>query len=105
MSITLNNGFKMPIIGLGVWRTEGKDLKNLITNAIKIGYRHFDCAADYKNEVEVGEALEEALQTGLVKREVLFITTKIWNSDHGHVVEACKESLKKLRLEYLDLYW
>nr|AAG15839.2 NADPH-dependent mannose 6-phosphate reductase [Phelipanche ramosa] len=104
MVITLNNGFKMPIIGLGVWRTEGKDLKNLIINAIKIGYRHFDCAADYKNEAEVGEALEEALQTGLVKREDLFITTKLWNSDHGHVVEACTDSLKKLRLEYLDLY-
>ncbi|KAL6543540.1 NADP-dependent D-sorbitol-6-phosphate dehydrogenase [Orobanche hederae] len=104
MAITLNNGFKRPIIGLGVWRTEGKDLKNLIINAIKIGYRHFDCAADYKNEAEVGEALEEALHTGLVKREDLFITTKLWNSDHGHVVEACKDSLKKLRLEYLDLY-
>ncbi|KAL6541198.1 NADP-dependent D-sorbitol-6-phosphate dehydrogenase [Orobanche minor] len=104
MAITLNNGFKMPIIGLGVWRTEGKELKNLIINAIKIGYRHFDCAADYKNEAEVGEALEEALHTGLVKREDLFITTKLWNSDHGHVVEACKDSLKKLRLEYLDLY-
>ncbi|KAG9130425.1 hypothetical protein Leryth_004383 [Lithospermum erythrorhizon] len=104
MSITLNNGLKMPMIGLGVWRTEGKDLKNLMINAIKIGYRHFDCAADYKNEAEVGEALEEALQTGLVKREDLFITTKLWNSDHAHVVEACKDSLTKLRLEYLDLY-
>ncbi|GAA0170662.1 reductase [Lithospermum erythrorhizon] len=104
MAITLNNGLKMPMIGLGVWRTEGKDLKNLMINAIKIGYRHFDCAADYKNEAEVGEALEEALQTGLVKREDLFITTKLWNSDHGHVVEACKDSLNKLRLQYLDLY-
>ncbi|KAL6556215.1 NADP-dependent D-sorbitol-6-phosphate dehydrogenase [Orobanche gracilis] len=104
MMITLNNGYKMPIIGLGVWRTEGNDLKNLIINAIKIGYRHFDCAADYKNEAEVGEALEEALQTGIVKRKDLFITTKLWNSDHGHVVEACKDSLEKLRLEYLDLY-
>ncbi|KAK4401436.1 NADP-dependent D-sorbitol-6-phosphate dehydrogenase [Sesamum angolense] len=104
MAITLNSGFKMPVIGLGVWRMEGKDIKNLIFNAIKIGYRHFDCAADYKNEEEVGEALAEVFQAGLVKREDLFITTKLWNSDHGHVVEACKDSLKKLHLGYLDLY-
>ncbi|GMY05615.1 NADP-dependent D-sorbitol-6-phosphate dehydrogenase [Fagus crenata] len=104
MAITLNNGFKMPMVGFGVWRVEGKDMRNLITNAIKIGHRHFDCAADYKNEPEVGEALAGAFRTGLVKREDLFITTKLWNSDHGHVVEACKDSLKKLQLAYLDLY-
>ncbi|KAJ7521830.1 hypothetical protein O6H91_19G069700 [Diphasiastrum complanatum] len=60
--------------------------------------------ADYKNEAEVGEALSEAFHQGLVKREDVFITTKLWNSDHGHVREACKDSLKKLQLEYLDLY-
>uniref|UniRef100_A0A7N0TVR4 NADP-dependent oxidoreductase domain-containing protein n=1 Tax=Kalanchoe fedtschenkoi TaxID=63787 RepID=A0A7N0TVR4_KALFE len=104
MEITLNNGRKMPIVGLGVWRMEPELIRDLIINAIKIGYRHFDCAADYKNEEEVGAALAEAFETGLVKREDLFITTKLWNSDHGHVVEACKDSLKKLRLDYLDLY-
>lgn len=104
MAIALNSGFKMPVVGLGVWRVEGGLMRNLIINAIKIGYRHFDCAADYKNEAEVGEALAEAFQTGLVKREDLFITTKLWNSDHGHVVEACKDSLQKLQLDYLDLY-
>lgn len=104
MAITLNNGLKMPIIGLGVWRMEGKDIRDLIINSIKIGYRHFDCAADYRNEAEVGEALSEAFRTGLVKREELFITTKLWNTDHGHVLEACKDSLKKLQLDYLDLY-
>ncbi|KAK9942785.1 hypothetical protein M0R45_008433 [Rubus argutus] len=104
MSVTLNSGFKMPVVGLGVWRMEAKEIRDLIINSINIGYRHFDCAADYKNESEVGEALAEALSTGLVKREDLFITTKLWNSDHGHVVEACKDSLKKLQLDYLDLY-
>ncbi|KAJ4833691.1 NADP-dependent D-sorbitol-6-phosphate dehydrogenase [Turnera subulata] len=104
MAITLNNGFKMPIVGLGVWRMERKEIRDHIINAIKIGYRHFDCAADYKSEAQVGEALAEAFQSGLVKREDLFITTKLWNSDHGHVVEACKDSLKKLQLDYLDLY-
>lgn len=104
MALTLNNGLKMPIVGLGVWRMEGKAIRDLIINSIKIGYRHLDCAADYRNETEVGEALAEAFQTGLVKREELFITTKLWNSDHGHVIEACKDSLKKLQLDYLDLY-
>ncbi|XP_019169897.1 PREDICTED: NADP-dependent D-sorbitol-6-phosphate dehydrogenase-like isoform X2 [Ipomoea nil] len=61
-------------------------------------------APHYKNEGEVGEALAGAIQMGLVKMEDLFITTKLWNSDHGHVLEACKDSLNKLRLEYLDLY-
>lgn len=104
MEIKLNNGLNMPVVGLGVWRMEGKSIRDLLINAIKIGYRHFDCAADYQNEVEVGEALSEAFQTGLVKREDLFITTKLWNSDHGHVLEACKASLKKLQLDYLDLF-
>ncbi|KAJ4963085.1 hypothetical protein NE237_023024 [Protea cynaroides] len=104
MAITLNNGFKMPIVGLGVWRMEGKSIKDLLTTAIKIGYRHFDCAADYRNETEVGEAFKEAFQTGLVKREDIFVTTKLWNSDHGHVLEACKDSMQKLQLDYLDLY-
>lgn len=103
-AITLSSGYKMPMIGLGVWRMEGKSIKDLILSSIKIGYRHFDCAADYRNEAEVGEALKEAFQTGLVKREELFITTKLWNSDHGHVLEACKDSMKKLQLEYLDLF-
>ncbi|OIW05661.1 hypothetical protein TanjilG_23447 [Lupinus angustifolius] len=104
MEITLNNGLKMPILGLGVWRMQGQEIRDLILNSIKLGYRHFDCAADYKNETEVGDALKEAFSSGLVKREELFITTKLWNSDHGHVIEACKDSLKKLQLDYLDLY-
>lgn len=103
-TVTLSSGYKMPVIGLGLWRLEKDELKEVILNAIKIGYRHFDCAAHYKSEADVGEALAEAFKTGLVKREELFITTKIWNSDHGHVVEACKNSLEKLQLDYLDLY-
>jgi diketogulonate reductase-like aldo/keto reductase len=102
-TIKLNSGYEMPMVGLGVWRMDGS-IRDLLLSAIKIGYRHFDCAADYQNEAEVGEALEEAFKSGLVKREDLFITTKLWNSDHGHVLEACKDSLKKLRLDYLDLY-
>ncbi|ESR36745.1 Aldo ket red domain-containing protein [Citrus sinensis] len=104
-TLKVNNGFDMPILGLGVWRMDKVDIKQLISNAIKINYRHFEyCAADYKSEREGREAWAEALRTGLVNREALFVTTKLWNSDHGHVIEACKDSLKKLRLEYLDLY-
>lgn len=103
-SISLSSGFEMPVVGLGVWRMEKHLILDLILNSIKLGYRHFDCAADYKNEAEVGKALQDAFNTGLVKREDLFITTKLWNSDHGHVLEACKDSLKKLKLDYLDLY-
>ncbi|XP_044508774.1 NADP-dependent D-sorbitol-6-phosphate dehydrogenase-like [Mangifera indica] len=112
--LTLNNGVSMPILGLGVWRIDKSHIKHLILNAINIGYRHLIVlmiineyvlmAADYKNEREAGEALAEAFRAGFVKREELFITTKLWNSDHGHVIEACKDSLKKLQLDYLDLY-
>ncbi|KAL7206848.1 hypothetical protein ACSBR2_019538 [Camellia fascicularis] len=104
MAVTLKNGYKMLIIGLGIWRMDSKDIKTVLIHAIKLSYRYFDCAAHYKNEEEVGEPLAIALQAGPVKREDLFITTKLWNSDHGHVVEACKDSLKKLQLDYLDLY-
>lgn len=103
-SVTLSSGHSFPLIGLGVWRADPGHLSTLIKEAIKIGYRHFDCAADYKNEAEVGEALENAIKEGLVKREELFITTKLWTSDHAHVREACLDSLKNLRLTYLDLY-
>eukprot|EP00271_Cylindrocystis_brebissonii_P015576 TRINITY_DN38508_c0_g1_i1.p1 TRINITY_DN38508_c0_g1~~TRINITY_DN38508_c0_g1_i1.p1 ORF type:complete len:316 (-),score=80.31 TRINITY_DN38508_c0_g1_i1:1377-2324(-) len=103
-SLKLTSGHAMPIIGMGVWRADAGKLPQLIKEAISIGYRHFDCAADYKNEAEVGEALEEVLKEGQVKREDLFITTKLWTSDHAHVKGACLDSLKKLRLSYLDLY-
>ncbi|RLN09597.1 NADP-dependent D-sorbitol-6-phosphate dehydrogenase [Panicum miliaceum] len=115
-AVTLSSGHRMPAVGLGVWRMEKADVRGLIHAAIREGYRHFDCAAKYQNEAEVGDALAEAFETGLVKREDLFITTKfsqileimslkpLWNSDHGHVIEACKDSLKKLKLDYLDLY-
>ncbi|CAM6087520.1 unnamed protein product [Calypogeia fissa] len=102
-SITLNSGHKMPIIGLGVWRA-GESVHDLILEALRLGYRHFDCAADYQNEKEVGAALADGIAKGLAKREDLFITTKLWNSDHKHVREAALCSLKNLQLDYLDLY-
>ncbi|KAH8959679.1 hypothetical protein BDL97_06G089300 [Sphagnum fallax] len=103
-AIKLNSGHSMPVLGLGVWRADPGVLHNVVLQALKLGYRHFDCAADYKNEKELGVALAEGIAQGLVKREELFITTKLWNSDHGHVMEACKDSLKNLQIDYLDLY-
>ncbi|KAL2622979.1 hypothetical protein R1flu_003184 [Riccia fluitans] len=101
--VTLSSGHVMPSVGYGVWRA-GPSTADLVLEAVKLGYRHFDCAADYKNEKEVGDGIAEAIKQGLVKREDLFVVTKLWNSDHKHVRGACEDSLKKLQLEYLDLY-
>ncbi|CAI5517114.1 unnamed protein product [Closterium sp. Naga37s-1] len=103
-AIRLSSGYDMPVVGMGVWRADKGRLGALIKDAVALGYRHFDCAADYGNEAEVGKALSAVLEAGAVKREELFVTSKLWNSDHAHVREACQQSLKDLRLDYLDLY-
>ncbi|CAI7927144.1 unnamed protein product [Closterium sp. NIES-54] len=103
-AIRLSSGYDMPVVGMGVWRADKGRLGALIKDAVSLGYRHFDCAADYGNEAEVGEALSSVLEAGEVKREELFVTSKLWNSDHAHVRAACEQSLKDLRLDYLDLY-
>ncbi|KAK1614340.1 hypothetical protein QYE76_019857 [Lolium multiflorum] len=77
-ALTLSSGHQMPAVGLGVWRMDSPApaIRGLIHSALRAGYRHFDCAAYYQNEAEVGDALAEAFQTGLVKRADLFITNK-----------------------------
>lgn len=82
------------------------EVKEVVKYAIDIGYRHFDCAWVYGNEKEIGEGLREKLKSGAVKREDLFITTKLWNSFHEEelVVPTCKESVKNFGLDYVDLY-
>lgn len=100
---TLHNGVKMPWVGLGVWRVnEGEEVVQSVKWAIEAGYRSIDTAAVYKNEEGVGKAIKE---TG-VPREELFITTKVWNDDQGYesTLSAFEESLKKLDLDYVDLY-
>lgn len=105
--VKLNNNIKMPALGLGVYNAKDHDeLVTAIIHAIKAGYRSIDTAAIYGNEEAVGEGIRKALaETGL-KREDLFITSKVWNDEmrSGQVVAAYEESLKKLDLEYLDLY-
>ncbi|GEK29447.1 aldo/keto reductase [Furfurilactobacillus siliginis] len=102
-NLTLNNGVQIPQLGLGVFLVEdANDLKNSIADALKDGYRHFDTAAIYHNEAGVGEALAESD----VKREDLFITSKVWDSvqTYDETIAAFHESLKKLQTDYLDLY-
>jgi methylglyoxal/glyoxal reductase len=104
---TLYNGVKMPWFGLGVFKVEeGPELVNAVKFAIKHGYRSIDTAAIYGNEEGVGQAIREAITEYDIKREELFITSKVWNSDLGYdsTISAYKTSLRKLGLDYLDLY-
>ncbi|XP_066248969.1 aldo-keto reductase family 1 member B1-like [Euwallacea similis] len=104
--ITLNNGKKCPVLGLGTWLSSPGQCTQAVKCAIKEGYRLIDAAWLYGNEKEVGKGVREAIEEGLVKREDLFITTKLWNTFHekDQVVPALKESLKNLGLDYIDLY-
>lgn len=104
--IKLNDGYAMPVLGLGTW----KSLNGTVTSAIeyaltKAGYTHIDCAPIYRNEKEVGQAFSKAFTSG-IKREDIFITSKLWNTDHKaeYVEKACRQTLADLQLDYLDLY-
>ncbi|MBI0580385.1 aldo/keto reductase [Neobacillus cucumis] len=103
----LNNGVKMPWLGIGVFKVEeGPELVNAIRTAIKHGYRSVDTAAIYGNEEGVGQGIREGLQEAGISREELFVTSKVWNSDLGYesTLAAYETSLQKLGLEYLNLY-
>ena len=96
----------MPAVGLGLWKIPNEKCEEVVYEAIKTGYRLLDSAADYGNELEVGKGIKKALDDGLVKREELWVTSKLWNTYHHkeHVKAACLRTLKDLGLEYLDLY-
>ncbi|WP_075038410.1 aldo/keto reductase [Halobacillus dabanensis] len=104
---TLHNGVKMPWLGIGVFKVEeGPELVNAVKAAIKHGYRSVDTAAIYENEKGVGKGIQEGLKEAEISREELFVTSKVWNADLGYesTIAAFETSLKKLGLEYLDLY-
>ncbi len=102
LKVKLNNGTFMPIIGLGTFRNTDKTAYNAVKTAIDAGYRHIDTASIYGNEEAIGKAINDSN----IKREELFITTKVWNTDQGYneTLKAFNVSLKKLNLDYVDLY-
>jgi len=104
--VTLSNGQKMPLIGLGTYNAEPGQVEQTIKDAIDIGYRHFDCARFYKNEKQIGDGINAKLQEGVVKREDLYIVSKLWNTKHRPdlVVPECRKTLSDLGLVYIDLY-
>lgn len=105
-TLKFNNGDEMPMIGLGTAGIPAAQVYDVVRKAILLGYRHFDCAPIYKNQREIGEALNDAMDDGDVSREELFITSKLWNNQHRYneVEPACEATLKELGLDYLDLY-
>ncbi|MFW7380198.1 MAG: aldo/keto reductase [Oligoflexus sp.] len=102
---SLANGEKIPKIGLGTWKSAKSDVSNAVKAALDCGYQHIDCAYIYLNEDVIGEVLAQHIAAGL-KRENIFVTSKLWNSFHhpDDVAKAIDQSLKDLRLDYLDLY-
>ena len=105
---TLNNGCKMPAIGLGTFGSDhvsAEDVAKVVGEALQLGYRYIDCAACYGNEPEVGAKLKKALDGGL-PREELFVLSKVWNDCHApeKLIEACKKSIRDLQVGYLDCY-
>lgn len=105
--VTLNNGNKIPLVGLGLWKIPNEVAAEQVYQAIKQGYRAFDGATDYGNEVEVGEGIKKALDEGIVKREELVIISKLWNTFHhpDNVPKNLEKNLKDLQLDYIDLYY
>jgi diketogulonate reductase-like aldo/keto reductase len=101
--VKLRGGVEMPILGLGVWQSApGAETRDAVLAALRAGYRLVDTARAYRNEEDVGAAIRES---GVTRSEI-FVTTKLWNSDHGYdaTLRACDESLRRLGLEQLDLY-
>ncbi|KAM7539315.1 hypothetical protein Aperf_G00000059046 [Anoplocephala perfoliata] len=100
------NGLQIPSVGLGTFKLKGDDIATALNAALELGYRHIDCAHLYENEAEIGECLGSWIRSGRIRREGLFITSKLWNTFHRPelVKLACETSAARLQVEYLDLY-
>ncbi len=105
-TLVFKNNDQMPALGLGTWKSEPGEVYSAVKIAIQEGYRHIDCAPIYGNEKEVGQALSECIKEGLVTREELWLTSKLWNDAHAKadVVPALQQTLQDLQTDYLDLY-
>jgi len=104
-SLKLNSGHRMPQIGLGTWLSKPGEVGEAVKMALEVGYRHIDCAQSYGNQDEIGQVFNAVFGSGKVKREDVFITSKIWNTFHSHkkALEAIDAMLKELQIPYLDL--
>ena len=117
-TLKLNNGLEIPLMGLGTTRlrnindankslkddNRNKDVEEVVYNSIKHGTRLIDTASKYENEVEVGKGIKRALDEGIIKREDLFVITKMWLDEKENPEKALKQSLERLNLSYVDLY-
>ena len=106
--VKLYTGVNMPMMGLGTFGSDkynAMQISEAVYGSIKAGYRLIDCAAVYQNEDKIGEVLNRVLKEGIVTREELFVTSKVWNDQHQEVISSCKKSLKDLQLDYVDLYF
>ena len=108
--LVLPDGTQMPQAAMGTFHSDNPDLEekmeDIIVESIRLGYRHLDCATAYQNEEVVGGAIAKAIDTGLVKREELYVLSKLWNKHMSpeEVIPACEDSLRMLGLDYLDMY-
>lgn len=102
-TVTLNSGYKMPILGLGTWTQNNEETANSVYHALKDGYRLIDTAQYYGNEKGVGQGLKKAITDKIVTREEVFITTKIMPSSYNNAYNSINDSLEKLGVDYIDL--
>ncbi|KAI5747333.1 hypothetical protein M8J77_013594 [Diaphorina citri] len=105
--VTFNNGQKCPMLGLGTWNSLEREVYEAVCHAIDLGYRHFDCAYYYQNEGQIGEAIQDKISQGVITREDIFITTKLWITFYSSpdLIRKClQESLDLLQMDYVNLY-
>lgn len=106
--VLLNNGEKIPCIGMGTFgsdRFTPQEVSEAVAGAIRVGYRLFDCAACYGNEIQIGNVFQDAFNQKIVNRDELYITSKVWNDMHRNVAQAAKKTISDLKCGYIDLYF